>query len=154
MKTTDENGKELTNKTSVPLGKKEKDKKVLGRTGEVSNEKKETEGLGKEKSLGNVAGLHMDLNDKNRKEGKEPGKEGDITGESKSIHVEDWENDPFASKGQEDDVRAEFALRKNKNPGNRKGEETTETGSKGRTTESGPDSTKYNSEDESGESGV
>lgn len=153
MKTTDENGKELTNKTSVPLGKKEEDKKTLGRTGEISDEKKELEGLGKEKPLGNVAGLHMDLGDKKRKEGEEARKDEGVTGESKSIHVEDWENDPFTAQGQEDDVRAEFALRKNNNTDN-KGVESPEKGNEGRTMGSGPDSKKYNREDESGESGV
>jgi hypothetical protein len=158
MKTTDENGKGLTNKNNASLGKKEEDKKGLGRSsGDVSNKKEDIEGLGKEENLGGGASMSLDRKalENKKREGGEVGKEtGGITGESKSIHVEDWENDPFTAKGQEDDVRAEFALRKNKNVGNGKGVENTGTGGEGRSMGSGPDSKKYNTEDESGESGV
>jgi len=32
--------------------------------------------------------------------------------ESKSVHVEDWENDPYSYHSAEDDVRGEFNIRK------------------------------------------
>jgi hypothetical protein len=150
MKTTDENGNGLTNKSNASLGKKEEDKKTPGRgMGEVSNKKEDIEGSGKEGGLGKGS-MAVD----NKREGGEVGKEtGGITGESKSIHVEDWENDPFGAKG-ENDVKAELNLRKDTNLGNSKGVENTGLGGEGRSMGSGPDSKKYNREDESGESGV
>jgi hypothetical protein len=85
---TPRNGKENTS-----MGKDQEWQDVEG-----TNE--EWENLSQENSFGTGREFGMAVDNKKRHES-----------ESKSVHIEDWENDPYTYQNDEDDVRGEFKVR-------------------------------------------
>jgi hypothetical protein len=82
-----------------PAQNKEKDRGVT----ENEYKREDNEALSKENSFGTGREFAMALDNKMKHEE-----------ESKSVHVEDWENDPYTNaRRNEDDVRSELAVRRN-----------------------------------------
>lgn len=100
MKTTEKsNGKservqDPVNRSRTDAGKDQK------YTGKEQKYEEEESALSKENSFGTGREFGMAVENKKKHEG-----------ESKSIHVEDWENDPYAKQEDEDDVRGELNVR-------------------------------------------
>jgi hypothetical protein len=110
MKTTKNSGNESSRRSNPGTNDRMKDVERKDRTGVENNwreqERKEEEwdayGHGRENNSGKKSGMTVENKTKHE-------------GESKSIHVEDWENDPFEYRSDEDDVKSEFDIRKGKN---------------------------------------